>query len=68
MTEEQINTSNHIAEAARKSAELLTLTKPLMIWLDQNYHPHVTLIITPSDAQLVESIMSTGMVTDHLRD
>lgn len=36
------------------------LALPLMQWLCENHHPHVTVIITPSSAQLME-----GMVAFH---
>jgi hypothetical protein len=42
--------------------------RPLIKWLCDNVHPHHTAIITPTGAELVEGVASTGPVHDYLRD
>lgn len=39
--------------------EFQTLSKPLMAFLAENYHPHVTVILTNSSAELLEGLMSS---------
>lgn len=41
-----------------KIKEFETLAKPLMEWLDTNYNPHTTIILTSSDAELVQGEMA----------
>ena len=41
----------------------------LMIkWLNENCHPHVTVIITPTNAELLEGECSTGTIMDYVKD
>lgn len=35
--------------------EFEELTRPLIKWLNDNYHPHHTIIIEPTGAELLES-------------
>jgi len=51
-----------------KSKELEELSRPLIKWLCDNYHPHVTVIITPTSAELSEGILCTGIINDYLKD
>lgn len=34
------------------------LTKPLIQWLNENAHPHVTAIVTPVGAEVLEGLMA----------
>lgn len=36
--------------------ELSELSKPLMDWLDRNFHPHTSVIISACDAEIVEGV------------
>ena len=47
--------------------ELENITRPVIKWLNDNYHPRVTLIITPGCAELVEGICSFP-TTDYIKD
>ena len=49
-----------LTEEQRK--ELEQKVKPVMEWLCKNCHPHVTVIIEPTTAELVEGIAT--VVTD----
>lgn len=42
--------------------------RPVIKWLNDNMHPHTTIIITPTNAEFVEGIMSTGQVLDYIKD
>lgn len=48
--------------------EFEELVRPILKYLCENYHPHVTVIITPTTAELVEGKMSIGQVLDYVRD
>ena len=39
--------------------EFQTLSKPLMAFLAENYHPHVTVILTDSTAELLKGLMAS---------
>lgn len=41
--------------------------EPLVKYLNENHHPHVTVIVTPTRAELVEGIMSVP-IEEHIKD
>jgi hypothetical protein len=41
--------------------------RPLVEWLNENCHPHVTAIITPDRAELVEGLYSVP-ITEYIKD
>ena len=51
-----------------KVKEFEQLARPMMQHLCENYHPHVTVVITPTNAELLEGKMSTGQIMDYVRD
>lgn len=51
-----------------KQDEFIALCRPLLKFLCENCHPHVTVIVTPTDAQLMEGICSTGQIMDYVQD
>lgn len=50
-----------------QQAEFETLTRPLIRWLNDNWHPHVTVVITPTRAELLEGLVAFT-TTDYVRD
>jgi hypothetical protein len=44
------------------------LTRPILKYLCENYHPYVTVIITPTSAELLEGLKTIGYVDDFIRD
>jgi hypothetical protein len=44
------------------------LARPMVKYLCENYQPHVTVIITPTSAELLESLKTIGRVEDYIRD
>lgn len=44
------------------------LTRPVIKYLCENYHPHVTVIITPTSAELLGGLKTIGRIEDYIRD
>jgi hypothetical protein len=44
------------------------VSRPLIKYLCENHHPHVTVIVTPAGAELLGGMKSTGKVEDYLVD
>ena len=44
------------------------LARPMIKYLCENYHPHVSMIITPTSAELLEGLKTIGYVDDYIRD
>ncbi len=42
--------------------------RPLIKWLNENCHPHVSVIVTPTNAELLEGLISTGEIMDYVKD
>ena len=55
-----------INDTQQKEFEILA--RPLLRWLNDNCHPHVTIIITPTSAKLFEGSYSTGEIMDYVKD
>lgn len=55
-----------MTEEQQKSFE--AAARPLIKWLCENVHPHHSVIVTPTNAELLEGSCSTGEVLDYLRD
>lgn len=47
--------------------EFLEAARPLIKYLAENHHPHMTVIVTANTAELVEGQMKTG-TDEYLRD
>lgn len=45
-----------------------TAARPLIKWLCENRHPHHSVIVTPTGAELLEGVVSTGEVLDYVKD
>jgi hypothetical protein len=54
-------------KAMRRVKELEALSKPLIKWLNENFHPHVTVIITPTSTELLEGLCAAP-VTEYIKD
>lgn len=44
----------------QKSAEFQELIRPVMKWLDENFHPHTKIIIDCNNAEVVEGVMGAN--------
>ena len=52
----------------QQQQEFEALTRPVIEWLNNNCHPHVSVIVTPTNAELLEGVCSTGEILDYLKD
>lgn len=52
----------------QKREDLIKLTTPLIQWLNQNYHPHVKLIIEPNGFELVEGQIAFMQLPEEIED
>ena len=68
LTTNNMKTKEDFENGKQKVDEFEALTRPLMKYLCENHHPHVTIIITPTDAQLLYGQMSTGQINDYILD
>ncbi len=57
-----------IEERKQQVKEFEMAARPLIKYLAENHHPHVTAIITSVGAELLEGLMSTAPIHDYLRD
>jgi len=48
--------------------EFEDVVRPVIKYLCENHHPHVTVIVTPTNAELLEGKMSTGQIMDYVVD
>lgn len=52
-----------------KVEELKKLAEPLMKMLNNDeHHPHMKVVVTPTSVELVERVMSTGRTLEYVRD
>lgn len=56
------------AETDARRASFDAAARPLIKWLCENCHPHTTIVVTPTNAELLEGVVSTGKVLDYVRD
>jgi hypothetical protein len=49
-----------------KLEELKAMAGPLMSWLAENHHPHMTVIVTGESAELVEGVMCARRTSELL--
>jgi len=55
-------------EEMAAQAEFKELCLPLIKFLNDRFHPHTTIIVTPTGAQLMQGLVSTGDVHDFIKD
>lgn len=48
--------------------ELQNLCDPLIKYLNDNYHPHIKLIITSTSIELLEEMCAINNIYDHIKD
>lgn len=59
---------NSIQENTRKLEELKEAAKPLIKYLCENCHPHITAIVTPVGVEVMEGIQSVSNITEFIVD
>ena len=45
-----------------------SVTRPVLKYLCDHHHPHMTIVITPTTAELLEGRKSIGQVMDYVHD
>jgi hypothetical protein len=48
--------------------EFERLSRPLIKYLCENHHPHTKIVVTCTNAELLEGKMTTGHIEDYLTD
>ena len=48
--------------------EFEKVTRPVIKFMNDNCHPHVSVIVTPTNAELLEGVCSTGEILDYVKD
>jgi hypothetical protein len=51
-----------------KVEEFEKITRPLIKWLAENHNPHCAIVVTNTNAELIEGKMSTGEILDYIKD
>ena len=59
---------NIMQENDRKLAELKEAAGPLIKYLCENYHPHVTAIVTPTSVEVMEGVQAASDITEFTVD
>lgn len=62
-----INEGDYIPTALIKN-EFEFLSRLMIRFLCENHHPHTTIIISPTNAELLEGSRSTGEIQDYIKD
>lgn len=57
-----------IQENDKKLAELKEAASPLIKYLCENYHPHVTAIVTPTSIEVMEGVQAASNITEFIVD
>ena len=57
-----------IEQAQEALANFTEAARPLIKYLNDNHHPHVTAIITSTSAELLEGMMSNPAIHDYVKD
>ena len=57
-----------IKEINSKLEELKEVAKPLIKYLCENYHPHVTAIVTPTGVEVMEGLQSVQNIEEFIVD
>ena len=52
----------------QRTNDLKAAADSLIKYLNENYHPHVTAIVTPTSVELLEGIATVPNILDHVKD
>ncbi len=52
----------------KSNQELKEMALPLIKYLNEHYHPHVTVIVTPTSVELLEILISVPKIHDFIKD
>lgn len=68
MNEEQQQSTPANGSQATNGTDFLEAAKPLIKYLNDNHHPHCSVIVTQTSAELLEGIKHTGEIFDFVKD
>lgn len=57
-----------MSEKENKMDELRKASEPLLKLINENYNPHVTVIITPTSVELLDGKISIPKIFDFVKD
>lgn len=57
-----------MSEKENKMDELRKAAEPLLKLINENYNPHVTVIITPTSVELLDGKISIPKIFDFVKD
>ncbi len=55
-------------KAMKERDEFIKLMRPVIKYLCEKHNPHTTIIVTPTNAELVMGEISTGEINDYVVD
>ncbi len=55
-------------KAKKTREDLKKASEPLMKFINDNFHPYVTVIVTPTSVELLEGILAETKIYDYLND
>ena len=64
----QLKGAQSMILSKEKLKEFEEVARPLIKFLNDNCHPHVSVIITTTSAELLEGVCSTGQIMDYVHD
>lgn len=66
--EQELAFEQWIKDKVERQPDFEQATRPLIKWLNENHHPHMTIIVHSNGAELLEGQKTTGEITDYIRD
>lgn len=58
----------HLLDQWNEKDDFEAVARPVLKYLCEHHHPHMTVLITPTTAELVEGVKSIGEVMDYVKD
>ena len=59
---------NSLEQKEKDFKDFEKVVRPVIEYLNNLDHPHFTIIITPTNAELLEGVKSTGQILDYVKD
>jgi len=63
-----LNNAVETIKRVEREAEFEEVARVMIKYLHKKHNPHVTVIITPDHAELLEGLKSTGKILDYIKD
>ena len=62
-----MKTEEENSKFPQKMRDLKQAAEPLLKYLNENYHPHVTVIVTPTSIHLMEGLIAIPKIFDYVK-